>query len=130
MGNFGRFAYTDLGVSDSEGSDPTLILELHDSDFVVVNFHPTYLGSGRFYLGFQPRDYFRDPAASDPVDLGREAEAFHEWAEKTLGRSIAVADVLPFMAEESVEEPEDVFVEDTMERFLGLLGLPMPAELT
>ncbi|MFK4641082.1 hypothetical protein [Paenarthrobacter histidinolovorans] len=130
MGNFGRFTYTDLGVSDSEGLDPTLVLELHDSDFVVVNFYPTYLGSGRFYLGFQPRDYFEDPAASDAVDIGREAEAFQQWVNKSLGRSIAVADILPFIADESVEEPEDVFVEDTMERFLGLIGLPMPAELS
>ena len=36
--------------------------------------------SGRFYLGFQPRDFFDDPAESDPVDLAAEAEAFAEWA--------------------------------------------------
>ncbi|GAT89673.1 hypothetical protein J2T10_004567 [Paenarthrobacter nicotinovorans] len=130
MGNFGRFVYTDLGSSGGADADPALVLELHDSDFVAVDFHPKYSGNGRFYLGFQPRDYFEDPAASDPVDIDREAEAFQQWVNKSLGRSIAVADILPFIAEESVEEPEDVFVEDTMERFLGLIGLAMPAELS
>ncbi|NIJ03453.1 hypothetical protein FHR86_003812 [Paenarthrobacter ilicis] len=128
MGNFGRFVYRGLGVDGR--ADSTLVLELHDSDLVAVNFHPPYSGFGRFYLGFQPCDYFEDPAASDPVDIRREAKAFHEWAENSLGRSIAIADIIPFIAEKSVEEPEDVFVEDTMERFLGLLGLPMPAELS
>lgn len=97
---------------------------------MAIDFHPTYSGVGRFYLGLQPRDYLEDPAGSDPIDIGREAEAFHEWAEQSLGRSIAVADILLFIAEESVEEPENVFVEKIMERFLELLGLPMPAELS
>ena len=83
-------------------------------------------GLGRFYLGFQPRDFFDDPAESDPVDLAAEAEAFAEWALLVGAVDVEAKHVRRLLAEEHVDEPEDTFVEETVERLVRLVGLPIP----
>jgi hypothetical protein len=77
-------------------------------------------------LGFQPRDYFNDPADHDPVDLAAESEGFSQWAAIVLGKEISPTEVRAVMAEEDVDEPVDTFVEDTVTRLLTRLGIPLP----
>ena len=86
-------------------------------------------GLGRFYLGFQPRDFFDDPAESEPVDLAAEAEAFAEWALLVGAVDVEAKHVRRLLAEEHVDEPEDTFVEETVERLIRLVGLPIPEGL-
>lgn len=94
-----------------------------------MDYRPVPGSSGRFYLGFQPRDYFEDPAASAPVDLQAESSGFSQWASAVLGTDIAATELLALMAPEGVEDPMDVVVEDTLVRLLNLLGMPMPTWL-
>lgn len=61
--------------------------------------------SGRFYLGFQPRDYFEDLAASDPVDLQLESSGFSRWASAVFGINVAATELLALMAPDGVETP-------------------------
>ena len=65
---------------------PTSGISVHDSDIATVGYRPSECATGRFYLGFQPRDYFEDPTASDPVDLRAEAECFSVWASTVANR--------------------------------------------
>ena len=128
MGFFGRSVYSNGCWSDAANGDVYLSIDIHDSDIATVTFGPTTSAQGIFYLGFQPRDYFEDPAASGPIDLEAEATAFITWATHSLGRAIAVDDIRPLLAEAAVDEPEDDFVELTVERLLNLLDLPIPPD--
>ena len=99
---------------------------MHDSDIATVDYAPAPEGLGRFYLGFQPRDYFDDPFESAPVDLAAEAEAFAEWALLVGAVDVEAKHVRRLLAEEHVEEPEDTFVEETVERLVRLVGCRSP----
>ncbi len=127
MGFFGRFVYSDGHWSDVASGSTYLSVEAHDSDFAIVIYAPADPSRGRFYLGFQPRDYFEDPSASDPLDLDAEATGITMWAKRVLGADLEVEVVRTLLAEDGVIEPEDDFVEATVERMLKLLSLPVPA---
>lgn len=107
-------------------AEPSLTVEVQDGDIATIDYRPAPEGLGRFYLGFQPRDFFDDPAESEPVDLAEEAEAFAEWALLVGAVDVEAKHVRRLMAAEHVEEPEDTFVEETVERLVRLVGLPIP----
>ena len=89
---------------------------------------PAPPGLGRFYLGYQPRDYFEDPDASWPVDVPAEVDGFVGWVTETLGSAPDPDDVRPLVAEQAAV-PEHDFVEDAAARLIRLLGLPLPPAL-
>lgn len=124
-GKWDRYVEEDAWDRDRQ-THPYISFAIHDSDFAVVDYRPAIIGSGRFYLRLQPRDYFEDPKANPWVDVEAEASGLATWAHSALGRSISPDDVREFVAPEKVDEPEDVFVEETMERLLKQLGLGMP----
>ncbi|HEY0215069.1 MAG TPA: hypothetical protein VGC57_01610 [Cellulomonas sp.] len=109
---------------------PSLTIEIHDSDIATVDYHPAPDSAGRFYLGFQPRDYFDDPSQSEPVDLVAESEGFAAWAELVGADDVRPSEVRRLLAPAGVEEPEDTFVEETVERLIRLVGLPVPPGLS
>ena len=127
VGYFGNFVYSDGRWAAETAADCYLAIDIHDSDIATVDYHAGGAG-GRFYLGFQPREYFEDPHASEPIDLDDEASRFAAWAQTNLGVEIKASDMRPFLAEIG-DEPEDDFVEETVARFLDALGLPRPDEL-
>lgn len=126
MGNFETSVYESGSWMDDEATDEwQLRISVHDSDIATVEYRPSECAMGRFYLGFQPRDYFEDPAASDPVDLRAEAECFSVWASTVAGRDVPAEELMAMMAAEDIE-PEDAFVEDTVILLLTRLGLALP----
>jgi hypothetical protein len=129
MGSFEKYIYSNGAWVAPTDDSPWLGFDVHDSDFATVRFHPTSGAVGLFYLGYQPRDYFEDPSASEDVDLPLEAGALSRWAQETLAVTVDTADILQLMAEEDVEEAFDVFVEETVVRLLHLLEIPVPEDL-
>ena len=129
MGYFGTFIFRDGQWQQRSGAGPELVVDVHDSDIATIDYRPAPPGLGRFYLGHQPRDFFADPEASQPVDVPAEVDAFVGWAAQTLGRAPEADELRPLVAEEGAGEPEDEVVEDTVVRLLDLLGLPVPEEL-
>jgi hypothetical protein len=128
VGYFGTFIYRDGQWQQRSGAGPELVIDVHDSDIATIDYRPAPAGRGRFYLGHQPRDYFDDPEASQPVDVPAEVEAFLGWAGETLGRALSAEDVRPLLAEHAGRPPRDDIVEDTVVRLLALLEVPVPAE--
>ena len=129
MGYFGTFIYRDGQWREHGGGERELVVDIHDSEIATVDYRPAPPGLGRFYLGYQPRDYFADPEISSPVDVGAEVEGFVDWAEQTLGRAPRRDDVRRLVAGEHVERPPEDFVEESAAKLIGLLGLPLPAPL-
>lgn len=129
MGNFETYTYSAGAWSGSARVEPWLSIALHDSSFASVEFAPSEAGRGLLYLGFQPRDYFADPTASADVDNAAEAIALARWAKVAVGNLVDPGRIVPLIAAEGVEEPVDVFVEETIERLLAVLGLPLPDDL-
>jgi hypothetical protein len=129
MGGFEGFVYGDGAWGGDATVEPSLRIEVRDGDIASVDYAPAPPGLGRFYLGFQPRDYFDDPAESEPVDLAAEAEAFAEWALLVGAVDVEAKHVRRLLAAEHVDEPEDTFVEETVERLVRLVGLPIPEGL-
>ncbi|MET0994193.1 MAG: hypothetical protein ABWY20_08985 [Mycobacterium sp.] len=130
MGNFETSVYESGSWTDDEAADEwTLRISVHDSDIATVDYRPSGCATGHFFLGFQPRDYFEDPTASDPIDLPAEAACFSVWASTVAGADIPAEELMAIMAAEDVVEPEDVFVEETVIRLLTRLGLALPARL-
>ena len=131
MGYFGTFIFRDGQWQQRSGAGPELVVDVHDSDIATIDYRPAPPGLGRFYLGAQPRDFFADPEASQPVDVPAEVDAFVGWAEQTLGHAPQPAELRPLVAEDGAVQPEDDDdrVEDTVVRLLDLLGLPVPEEL-
>ncbi len=113
---------------ESEPSnEPYLFIDVHDSDIATVDYRPAPNAAGRFFLGTEPRIYFEDDGASESVDREAEAMGFAQWARQVHGRDIGAADILALMApEDEDDEPEDDFVEETVDRLLDLIGLPLP----
>lgn len=129
MGYFGTFIYRDGDWREHGGGQRELVVDIHDSDIATVDYRPAPPGRGRFYLGHQPRDFFADPEASEPVDVPAEVDGFVGWAAETLGSAPAVAAVRELVAETDAGPPPDDFVEDSAARLIRLLGLPLPAAL-
>lgn len=128
MGFFGRFVYSDGAWRDAPAEDAFLAVDVHDSDIATVEFRCAS-ANGRFYLGFQPRDYWEDADASDPVDADSEAVGLSTWAAVVLGVSVPAAQIRPLLADDGVEDPVDDFVEETVLRLIELLRLPVPDAL-
>lgn len=77
MGNFESAMYKSGQWVNSDGSnDWDLRVSVHDSDIATIEYHPSGSAAGRFFLGFQPRDYFDDQVDHEPVDLASESEGF------------------------------------------------------
>lgn len=103
---------------------PFLTVDIHDSDIATISFEPGPEAGGLVYLGYQPRDYFEDDTASADVDLDRQAAALADWARDVTGAQVDSAAIRTLLAEDRVEEPVDVFVEDAVARLFELLGVP------
>lgn len=132
MGLFGTFTYSDgAWTSPDARREPYLVIDVHDSDIATVDYRPTGDAGGRCYLGFQPRVYFEDPTASAPVDNHAEARGLAHWARLATGREVDPEDVAALLApDDEDDDPEDLFVEETVRRLLELTGVPVPEELT
>jgi hypothetical protein len=128
VGYFGTFIYRDGDWRDHGGGERELVVDIHDSDIATVDYRPAPPGLGRFYLGYQPRDYFDDPDASWPVDVPAEVDAFVGWAEQTLGTA-PDPDAVRTLVAEKAAVPADDFVEDSAARLIRALGLPLPPAL-
>lgn len=152
VGFFGTYAYENgQWKTLSEGelpplAEPSLWIDIHDSDITSVVYTPAGPGSGVAYLGLTPRTYFENPNASDPTDTLREAAGLAAWwGLLNSGGDVPAkqAELLAYLAEdedpeafewtesEDIDEIDDgeVFVEVKTRRFLAALGLPVPAEL-
>jgi len=123
---------TPEGVDDShrEGhgddpSAPSLLVVIHDSDIAAITFSPGPPHGDSFFLGYEPSDYFQDPRASHPVDHRAVAGAFVKWVAEARGVKVSKGAVRALLARPG-RQPEDVIVEETVERLLELIGLPAP----
>jgi hypothetical protein len=128
VGYFGRFVYSDGAWRDEPTAEAFLAVDIHDSDIATVDFRSPAT-AGRFYLGFQPRDYWEDPDASAPVDADAEAAGLSTWVSEVLDVRVPAAQIRPLLAEDGAEEPRDDFVEQTVIRLIELLQLPVPDPL-
>ena len=127
MGIFETSVYSAGSWSRDEESDDWLLrISVHDSDIATIDYRSHEGASGRFYLGFQPRDYFENPDASEPVDLVAVSNSFSAWASAVVGTAVPPEELKAFMASEAVEEPDDIFVEDAVVRLLERLGISLP----
>ncbi|MET7426225.1 hypothetical protein [Dactylosporangium sp. NPDC005555] len=140
VGFFGGFLFdgqtwTEVDIDDvvAPGGGPWLHVDIHDSDFAAVTYRPAGPGTGVAFLGFTPRVYFENPAASPPTDVHREAAGLAAWwaarRDAVTGADLAAkaAAVLLYLAKDDEDdEPADdsPFVEDKTDRFLTALGLP------
>ena len=127
MGLFGTFAYS--GGRWSRGRPtavPFLLLDVHDSDVATIDYRAADASGGRFYLGYEPRFYFAEADAGVPVDTQAEAEGFTRWVREAEGRDVDPDEVRPLLASPTGTAPDDETVEETVERLLGLAGLPLP----
>ena len=131
MGLFATFGYVNgAWISGDVDGAPSLVIDIHDSDIAAVRYSPAAGASGRFYLGVEPRIYFEDEAASEPVDAAAEASGFVGWIREVNGRDVDPASVEALLASPNPDDdPVDVFVEETVEKLLDLVGLPLPKEL-
>jgi hypothetical protein len=128
VGLFRKFAYS-AGRWSTEGPTavPFLLLDVHDGDVVTVDYRSADASGGRFFLGYEPRFYFDERDSAVPVDTAAEAEGFTAWAREVGGREADPADVQRLMASpDGAPPPADIPVEETVERLLGLVGLPAP----
>jgi hypothetical protein len=129
VGLFGKFAYS-AGRWSTEGPTavPFLLLDVHDGDVVTVDYRSADASGGRFFLGYEPRFYFDEPSSASPVDTAAESAGFAAWAREAAGADVDAAEVERLLASpEGAPPAPDVPVEETVERLLGLAGLPAPA---
>ena len=129
MGFFGTFVYSDGRWVDAPLDADYLLVDIHDSDFATVEFRSSQSGTGCFYLGYQPRDYFDAPDDHAPTDVGGEVASFVVWAKRVIDVSIPAEDVRELVAESGVVESLDDFVEETVVRLLHLMHIPPPPDL-
>ena len=124
---FGTFTYSEGRWGRGRPTAvPFLIVDVHDSDVATVDYRSTDASGGRFYLGYEPRFYFDEPGAGPPVDTQAEAQGFARWVREAEDRDVDPAEVRPLLASPTGTPPEDETVEETVERLLGLTGLPLP----
>lgn len=129
MSDVETYRYSGGAWGGDADATPSLTIEVHHGDIAVIDYAPSPTSAGRFYLGFQPREFYDDPAESAPVDIDGEAEGFAAWAELVGVDDVQPSEVRRLMAIEG-EEPEDTFVEETVVRLVRLVGLAVPAGLT
>jgi hypothetical protein len=127
VGYFGKLAYS-AGRWSTGGPTavPFLLIDVHDSDVATVDYRAADATGGRFFLGYEPRFYFDESEAADPVDTRSEADGFTRWVLDAEGKTIDPDEVEQLMASPSGSPPEDDVVEETVERLLTLAGLPLP----
>src|SRR5689334_16749450 len=90
MGFFGTFVYGQGAWRDAATNGEYLGIDIHDSSIATVDYRPATAGTGRFYLGFEPRHYFEDPTASKAVDSTTEMVSFIAWADRVVGADLTV----------------------------------------
>lgn len=141
MGFFGRGTYTAHGWTDTPVTErgayrdvprpdgPHLWLDIYDSDVVTLVHHPVGAGTGRCYLGLEPRHLFEDPTANEPVDVDVEAADLARWAGETGGNVVVAEQVRALLADPGGAEPDGVVAEEKAVRLLAVLGVPLPAWL-
>lgn len=130
MGTFATFVYSDGGWDDDAASEQFLSIDIHDSDMATLRFAPAESPArGLLHLGYEPRHYFEDPSASEPVDVVAETDALIAWAAEVTGVLVASEEVLPLLASPDGDEPEDLFVEETVAQLLKVIGLLPPPDL-
>ena len=127
VGYFGKLAYSDGRWSPGGPTAvPFLLLDVHDSDVATIDYRAADASGGRFFLGYEPRFYFDESEAADAVDTQVEAEGFAAWLRDAEDRDVDPAEVRQLMASPVGAPPEDEVVEETVEKLLGLAGLPLP----
>lgn len=129
MGRFESYVFENGAWADTATGLTWLGISIHDSSFATVGYSLSADEFGVFYLGYQPRDYFDAPDDHEATNCAAEAAGVSRWASIVLSADVDPARIEALMAPESVEEPLDVFVEDTVLRLLTLLGLPKPDDL-
>ena len=155
MGFFGTYLYAGEQWTEHDPEqpvdlpDPWLMVNIHDSDFTIVAYHPEYEGTGVAYLGYTPRMYFESENEHPRTDTAREATALTTWwtnhaptTDPTIPETKR-AELLPYLAEdldtfdledEDEDDDEDlpdseIYVEAKTADFLTSLGLPLPPAL-
>src|ERR1700712_1911484 len=98
------------------------MIDVHDSRIATVDYRAADATGGRFYLGYEPRTDFEEPAAGDPVATGRGAEGFASWVRNAEGRGVDPGEVRRLMAAPDGAPPPDENVEITVDRLLQLAG--------
>jgi hypothetical protein len=127
VGYFGKLAYSDgRWTFGGPTAVPFLLVDVHDSDVATVDYRAADASGGRFYLGYEPRFYFDERDAGDPVDTAAEADGFARWAKEATGADVDPADVRSLLASPDGVPPTDEVVEQTVEKLAGLAGLPLP----
>ncbi|MCD9197830.1 hypothetical protein [Aeromicrobium wangtongii] len=130
MGLFATFVFAGGSWDGSADQTPRFAAKVHDSDFVTIDYAPALAGgTGHCYVGFEPRHYFEDETASDPVDTDAEARGLAAWAADVRGTVIDPDVVRGLLASPEGDEAPDVFVEAALVRLLLALGLPLPEDL-
>jgi hypothetical protein len=156
MGFFGTFVFdgaawlTEPGAEKRVG-EPSLLVNIHDSDIATIVYRPSGPGAGIAFLGETPRSYFEDDDASEPTDVAREAKGLAAWwrlrhpaatdaeaaaKERELAGFLAADgdpdaefDVADEFEDEAMSD-EEIFVEVKTARFVAALGLPALEDLT
>ena len=105
---------------------PFLLVDVHDSRIATVDYRAADATGGRFFLGYEPRIYFDEPDAGNPVDTHTESEGFARWVRDAEGTDVDPAEVQQLMASPDGAPPADEVVEQTVERLVALAGLPLP----
>jgi hypothetical protein len=125
VGFFGKFAYSaGRWSTGAPTAVPFLLIDVHDSDLATVDYRSADASGGRFFLGYEPRIYFDEPEAADPVDTAAEAEGFTRWITDAEGPDVDPGDVQRLLAAPDGTPPDDEVVELTVDRLLVLAGLP------
>lgn len=127
VGHFGKYAYS-AGRWSTGGPTavPFLLIDVHDSDLATVDYRAADASGGRFFLGCEPRFYFEESDAAEPVDTVAESVGFARWVKDATEQDVDPADVAELMAptDAAPVRDDDVVVEDTVVRLLTLAGLP------
>jgi hypothetical protein len=127
VGFSGKLAYSDgRWTPDRPTAVPFLLVDVHESAIATVDYRAADASGGRLFLGYEPRFYFEDPGAGDPVDTAEESAGFARWAKAAVDSDVDPADVRPLLASPDGAPPTDERVEETVERLLALAGLPVP----
>jgi hypothetical protein len=127
VGYTGRLSYSaGRWTTGPPTAVPFLLVDVHDSRIATVDHRAADASGGRFFLGYEPRVYFEEPDAAPPVDTAAESEGFAAWVRGAEGREVDPAEVRALLASPEGAPPPDEVVERTVERLLGLAGLPLP----
>jgi hypothetical protein len=127
VGYTGRLSYSaGRWATGPPTAVPFLLVDVHDSRIATVDHRAADASGGRFFLGYEPRVYFEEPDAAPPVDTAAESEGFAAWVRGAEGREVDPAEVRALLASPEGAPPPDEVVERTVERLLGLAGLPLP----